>query len=280
MSHVHHHSDESDPNSPYVVQLLFATPPVIGHEVWKQYVARQLGEAQTAETLEEGDRFVASLPGLISHLPEGDVAAQITLAQGDIFEPELVGEALGQTWNWPDAQQQVAEATSAVVVSDFLAGGLARNDRFRLINAMVNAVMAQATPLAIHWMPSQRIIEPSFYHQSLVHGASLADAAVNVRLYRISDGVEGETVMDTLGLAPFGLPDLQIHFSGLDPGELAPLLLSYAGYLFEKGDVLSDDAMIRGIEEKHEWVLARERALAPPLRDVVNIHPDEYAVKH
>lgn len=280
MSHVHHHSDESDPNAPYVVQLLFATPPALDRDAWKKRVARQLGADQAAETIEDGERYVVSLPGLVSSLPEGDVAAQVTLSQGEIFEPELVGEALSQTWDWPEAQEQVAASTTAVVVSDLLAGGLDRNDRLRLIHAMVNAVMDQAMPLAIHWIPSQRIVEPAFYHQSLHHGGGVADAVANVRLYRISDGVEGETVMDTLGLAPFGLPDLQIHFTGLRPEELAPLLLSYAEYLFDKGDVLTEDAMIRGIDEKHEWVLMRERALAPPLRNVVNIHPDDHAVKH
>lgn len=280
MSHEHHHSDESDPNAPYVVQLLFATPPTIDREAWKQRVARQLGENQTAETLEDAELFVVSLPGLVSHLPDGDVAAQVTLSQGPTFQPELVGEAISQTWDWPEAQQQVAQTTAAVVVSDFLAGGLERNDRLRLIHAMVNAVMDQAMPLAIHWVPSSRIVEPSFYHQSLHHGGGVGDAVANVRLYRISDGVEGETVMDTLGLAPFGLPDLQIHFTGLDPSELAPLLLHYAEYLFEKGDVLDEDAMIRGVDEKDEWVVVRERALAPPLRHVINIHADEHAVKH
>lgn len=280
MSHVHHHSDEQDPGAPYLVQLLFAAPPALDREQWKEALGRRLGADQTVETVEEGERLVVSLPKLLSKLPDGEVPVQVTLSEGPVFQPQLVGEALQQTWDWPEARERVSESTCAVVVSDLLAGGLARQDRLRLIHAMVGAVIQQAMPVALHWVPSQRIVEPAFYHESLHHGGGLADAVTNVRLYRIGDGVEGETVMDTLGLAPFGLPDLQIHFTGLDPGALAPVLLSYTEYLFDKGDVLDEDALVRGIEESHEWGVRRQRALAPPARDVVDIRPDDHAVDH
>lgn len=278
MSAIHHHDDPSDPSAPYVIQLLFASPPSIDRAAWAEAVSRSL--EQPVEAKDEDGRFVLSLPGLISRLPEGDVPAQATLTTGAVFAPERVAEALSQTWDWPEAEECVAQATCGVVVGDWLAGGLERATRLRLVHAMVHAVIAQATPIAIHWVASQRIVEPAFYHDSLHHEGGVADAAVNVRLYRIADGVPGETVMDTLGLAPFGLPDLQIHFTGLDPSALAPLLLHYAEYLFENGDVLDDDAMIRGIEDSDEWLVERERALAPPLRDVIDIRADNHRVKH
>lgn len=280
MSNVHHHADEQDPSAPYVVQLLFAAPPAIDREQWKQVLLKRLGGDQTIETIEAGERLIVSLPKLVSKLPEGEVAAQVTLTEGPVFQPELVGEALQQTWDWPEAREHVAQSTCAVVVSDLLAGGLPRQDRLRLVHAMVGAVIQQAKPLALHWVPSQRIVEPDFYHGSLHHGGGLADAVTNVRLYRIGDGVEGETVMDTVGLAPFGLPDLQIHFAGLDPGALAPVLLSYTEYLFDKGDVLDDDSLVRGIEQNDEWGVRRQRALAPPVRSVIDIRPDDHAVDH
>ena len=52
--------------------------------------------------------------------------------------------------------------------------------------------------------------------------------------------------MDTRGLAPFGLPDLQVHFRDLEPARLAGLLYATAGYLLEEGDVIADGNTISG----------------------------------
>ena len=46
---------------------------------------------------------------------------------------------------------------------------------------------------------------------------------LNVRVFKVGDN-PGEMLMDTLGLAAIGLPDLQCHFRDLDLNEVADLL--------------------------------------------------------
>jgi hypothetical protein len=155
-----------------------------------------------------------------------------------------------------------------------------RANRLRLVHAVTYAVLDRFEASAIHWLPSQRLVEPASYLASVVHGAPLRDSAVNVRLFRIADGEPDECVMDTLGLAPLGLPDLQCHFAGLDPGAIADLLLAYAAYCFEKGPVLGDDSLVRGVTDGEEWDCKRAESLVMPQRDVVDIVAGEHAIRH
>jgi len=100
---------------------------------------------------------------------------------------------------------------------------------------------------------------------------------VNVRLFAVSDD-EDEMVMDTRGLAPFDLPDLQVHFRDLEPGRLAGLLYATASYLLEEGDVIADGNTISGLDGDEHWRCTHEDALVAPPRRVVDIDPgDPYA---
>jgi hypothetical protein len=56
---------------------------------------------------------------------------------------------------------------------------------------------------------------------------------------------------------------------------MGAVLASYAEYLFDRGDVLNDDSLVRGIESHQEWACKVEGALAPPDRSVVDIRPDD-----
>ena len=125
-----------------------------------------------------------------------------------------------------------------------------------------------------------RLVAPDEYVVSLEHGARLMDAAVNVRVFKVADGRPGEHVMDTRGLTAFGLPDLQIHFHTLAVPRVAELLFAYAEYTFDKGDVLTNDSVVRGVESTDEWECRRAKSLVAPHRDVIDILPGEWSVAH
>lgn len=194
--------------------------------------------------------------------------------------PGNVEGALSQTWDWPGAPDALGLARAAVAVHESGDAVADRYERLRRMSVVVRALIAHVPTVALHWIPSQRLIDPHAFVQSLAHGSSVTDYAVNVRLFRIPDGEPGETIMDTFGLTPFGLPDLQVHFAGLDPMAVAPVLLHYAEYVFDKGDVLDDEHLIRGVAAHEEWLCQRQESLAPPRRAVVDIHPAEHAVGH
>ena len=94
---------------------------------------------------------------------------------------------------------------------------------------------------------------------------------MNVRLHR----KDGWTLMDTFGLAPFGLPDLQCRFGGRDPGSVGSHLVAYARYLLSRGDVLADGDTVDAVRPGERWECHRTVALAGPDREVIDLTPSE-----
>lgn len=182
--------------------------------------------------------------------------------------------ALRQTWDWAEASAAVAAAEWILEVRLItLDRALDRKTKLRLAREATQAAVATSDVAAIHWVDSERLVSPEAWRQSLEHGGRPSDYAINVRLFRVADGRPGEGVMDTLGLGAFDLPDLECHFRDLDLGRLAQLLFAYAEYLFDKGDVLNDDSLVRGIESHEEWNCSRRSSSVGPPREVVEFLP-------
>jgi hypothetical protein len=180
--------------------------------------------------------------------------------------------ALQQTWDWPEAAASMAKVRDAVELS-LTSSGADRHQRLSRMQTVVEAALGLVETTAIHWVASERLVSVPAFRDAMTHGGAPTDAALNVRLFRVGDGRSGEGLMDTRGLAAFGLPDLECHFVGLDPGDVGRLLMAYADYVFDKGDVLHDDAMVRGVRSHEEWECRRSRAKALPDRDVVALVP-------
>ena len=96
--------------------------------------------------------------------------------------------------------------------------------------------------------------------------------SLNVRFYNISNS-PGDMMMDTFGLAALGLPDLQCHFRGLEPGQVAALLSNTGYYVFEQGDVIEDGHTVEGLEPGSRWRCQHEDSLLPPARVVLDLDP-------
>jgi hypothetical protein len=205
----------------------------------------------------------------------------IELPQAGALEPETVAEAASQTWDWPEVRHALGHVTGAAVVHEAASRPIAdRFERLRRVNIVLRALLEHLPVVALHWIPSQRLVDPRFLIDSLAHGGSVMDHAVNIRLFNVPDGRPGEKLMDTVGLNYFGIADLQCHFTGLEPSDIAPILAHYAEYVFDKGDVLQDDDLVRGVESYDEWACHRQASLAEPNRVVVDIRPDKYGVPH
>lgn len=188
-----------------------------------------------------------------------------------INQQELKG-AISQTWDWPAAESIVLDCSHAVLVSDMNGHMLKSKDRLENIQKVLAAVHMLYPAKAVHWPSSQRIVNPIVISEALQDGQfdSLDTGAVNVRLFNV-DNEPGEMVMDTLGLAFLNLPDLQCHFSKLEPAEVASCLYSWANYLFDKGAIIESGATIDGCDGK-PWQCNWEWSLAEPRRQVIDLH--------
>ena len=208
----------------------------------------------------------------LDHVDPRGAPAQFRVTPG-LPAPADLGDALAQAWDWQGAKEAVDASRACLSVADRFADGLSRAARLRLLHGVVAAVIEHAPVNAIHWLPSDRLVDPREYFRLESDLHRFVGASVNVRLFGVNDASSGECVMDTLGLAAFDLPDLQVHYRGLDAGRLAAWLYNLAAFVFEKGDMLASGNSVPGLESGSDWPCRREWSIVAPRREVVDVNP-------
>lgn len=174
-----------------------------------------------------------------------------------------------QTWDWAEAETVVDRGRQSIVVTELGATGLSPQTRVSALAEVVAELIRSTGPLAISWGHSQRVSDPATWV------AGDLDGVINVRMFSVGSG---DLLMDTLGLHVFDLPDLQCHFRGRTPGEIATLLFLTAVYVFDAGDVIGDGETIAGPDGSGPYVCRHEPALLEPRRTVLDIDlGDPYA---
>lgn len=213
-------------------------------------------------------------------LADAIIPAQTLVAAADKTPTQDVLEsALQQSWEFPEARSAVQRCSTSVLVADVMSATLEYRTRLMLFQDCLRGVLDAVACAAIHWRPSGRIVDPATWNKeydSKDPAQRFFAGAVNVRLFNIqsSSGTStGEIVMDTLGLAALGVVDLQCHFQGLDPSQVARLLYNTAWYLFCEGDVIADGHTVEGVRRGSKWRCQHERALIGPERVVLDLNP-------
>lgn len=232
------------------------------------------------------DRLIADKPSVVlfsfpdhtvEHADDEVVPTQLMLLPSeDPLPSDVLESSLEQTWDFPGARDAVNSHRATVYVTDFLANGLPYAERLELFHNALSAVLDELPQcLAIHWVQAQRVVDPQNYRQ--LRAERGADdpvyPAISVRIFG-GDSSSGEVVMDTVGLAALGVPDVQCHFVGLEVNAVANALYGAAYYLFERGDVIEDGETIQGVGEGVvRWRCQHEEALIPPARVVLDLDP-------
>ncbi|MGE0435028.1 MAG: DUF4261 domain-containing protein [Planctomycetota bacterium] len=216
------------------------------------------------------------LPNAPDHvLPPG----LLLLAHPHTDDFNSLRHAVSQTWDWPDAGAVVNRHTACVTLVVVAPPGLPRPALLEVAAGGVRALLDCLPVTAIHWLPAQRVIEPAPWRDAADNGAVLDAGAINVRLFHLEGGRPDETVMDTMGLAAFGLPDLQCHFVRLDPNAVGQLLYDYAAYVFHNGPVIGDGDSLQGVPARDgsatRWVCRHEPSLINPTRAVLDLIPGD-----
>jgi hypothetical protein len=274
---------EQEEAGPYFVELLYETAPDISRKRLLDVLQETCPGIAPLDRTPDSDLLAFVHTQNVVKYTDGELPAQCLVATADRPpDPTVLGEAVQQSWQFPDAAKAVAAAKVGVLVSDFMAAGLPPKDRLQLFHRVLAGVLRIAPCVAIYWHPTQQIVDPQAFLQSLqaenCH-AFTTPGALNVRFFRISsydDHPDEETedmLMDTLGLAALGLPDVQCHFRLLDPNDVAQVLYSTAVYLFENGAVIDDGHTVAGINDDEKWSCQYEESLWTPHREVVDLNP-------
>jgi hypothetical protein len=181
--------------------------------------------------------------------------------------------SLRQTWNWPAARATVARAKARLLVTDMMARWTPHAERLRIFQQTLLAVVRALRPIAIHWVPAAKLVDPAAFEAAMSGNDDERIAVgLNVRLFNIEGGGD-DMVMDSMGLAFLYLPDLQVHFQKLDPTAVAQHLYNVALYVFQKGDVVQDGHTIPGLSPDQKWKCQHEASLLDPKRVVLDLNP-------
>ncbi|MDB5297258.1 MAG: hypothetical protein JWO31_3241 [Phycisphaerales bacterium] len=201
-------------------------------------------------------------------------ARTVVLPADRVTDVAALHQSLSQTRDWDAAADALARSTARVVVTDLMARDLPPRERLALFESVLLGVIEAARPAAIHWRPAGKLVDPAAFLRA--SGSSeldaLPQAAINVRLFRVAR-TDRDLVMDTLGLAALGLPDLQVAFRGLDPARVAGHLYAIALYTLRHAGALAAGDVIEGPTEGSEWTAHDARAAVGPPRHVVGFDP-------
>lgn len=258
----------------YSVELFLARPVAIDKAALLEKLRIYCGNVESLGAIESDLLAFAHLDYRVRY-KDGEIPAQSLITEVE-HTPDLsrLSASIQQTWDWPDLKSLLSRAQCSILITDFMAAGLPYEERLDLFHGVVMAVLEIVPCLAIHWIPSQRFVNPNDYRKGrLAQEPDSLFPGINVRLFRISNGTDGEMVMDTVGLATLGLPDIQCHFVSLEPNEVARILYNTGYYLFAEGDVIEDGHTITGISPNQHWLCQHEMALVGPSRTVLDIDP-------
>ncbi len=266
-------TNEQQRSRTYSIELLYDEAPVLDEAALVAAVQARLPATRLLGRGARGFSFVHP------DLPVGAGAQAQTLV-GRVAPPpfERLAPALQQSWRVKRDVARLAACRGALVVSELRSHApLAPAARLGLVQSLAAAVAGVWPPAWLHWPPAQELTEGAAWCEGLGERPlpDLAKGGLNVRLFAVEDGRPGETLMDTMGLAPLGLPDLQCHFHGLPREQVAQVLFSAAAYLFQHGDVIADGHTLPSHDGRSRWTCRHETALAAPERGVLDLDPDE-----
>jgi hypothetical protein len=261
--------------TPYTVQLLSEKPLELGQDELLAELQRNCGDVEALQP--ESGLLIFAHNAHRSQFQEGMVPAQSLITTSEQIEnpSQSFVWSLNQTWDWPESTEAVSKCRAMISVTDLFADRLHRRVRLEIFHCALKSILKLTSALAIHWLPSQRIVNRDLYLKDLGEGGFLFSGAVNVRMFKVEDS--NERIMDTMGLRAFGLPDLQCHFQDLNPADVGSMLYNYADYIFQKGDVINDGDNIQSYDGSGNWRCQHEMAMIEPSRIVVDIHPGQHS---
>lgn len=266
----------------YFMHLLFAGEPQRPDlETIQKALKERFGEVDVVSPSPQLTSFaVKKYPVTYT---DGTVPAQVVMTEVREFEQDSIDSfARSQLWDVQDGSEFLKSCRYEVALFDMMAAGLDYKDRCELLmDWMETALNLFEDCTAVWFEPAGKLLTAE-----QVRGCSVAGEdrfvyfGVNARLFNIQ-GTD-EKIVDTLGLYAVGLPDVQYHFRGLEPGAVVNHAYNVASYLYSMNSPIRSGEAIDGIRDGRmsrdvQWTCRYEEALIQPVRQVMDICPGEYA---
>lgn len=256
-----------------IAKLLFIQKPILDPESILREAKGYFANIQNSS--KEGG-LIFAFPDFQFELLDAKGYAQCLVAMSDEkrSEIEIPDIAFQQNWHWLEANNTAKSCNYELIVTDLLTRTLEYKQRLNLFMDFLVAVTKATNPDVIYSVHGQKLIKPTDLinlwekpEKQILYGIC------NVRLYNITETVDKEILMDTVGLYSIGLPDFQIRFSGFQENEIASLLWNYAYYLFDYGDVIENGNTLEGLSSGSKWKCERQVSPLQPERIIINVLP-------
>ena len=192
---------------------------------------------------------------------------------------EPLGDAIARTqfWDCPNGVELLDSCSWQVMISDFMAAGLAVLERASILSDWLELALELFPDCAaVYFNPSGKLLAAADARKNPYSGPlRFIHGGVNARFFNIQDS--DDKVVDTLGLYALGLPDVQYHFHAMDPDAVVRHAYNTAVYQFEHDAPIQSGHTIEGIEQGSKWECRYERSLIQPVRDVLDVAANEFA---
>lgn len=271
-----------------MAQLLFhkQPKPAFAQEI-KAMLEKQLGSVEKVSDKEKENILMFSVKKYKTQFkdapsPISPVACFINPAPFDTQHiPEM---QRSQFWDVQDGETVIESCTWVVNVFSFLSVGLDYREQAQLFLAQVETALAQyPTCMAIYIPISGKLMLPEMFisDKKTNQATRFLKLFLNVRFFNVADSKA--QIIDSCGLHVFHMPDVQVHFTGLDPDDVVRYVYNLVSYQFENNFPIQNGDRVDGfgpdgkITTKVQWGAQYENALVEPDRIVLDVTCAEHA---
>ena len=278
-------SQKAEAPNLFMIELLFEEKPALVKAEDLEKAAREkFGDIDAVMT---GDEMISfAVKKYTAHFEEGDIPPMAVLGQGLEFDSSTVSEFdRYQLWDVEDGSELLDRCKYKCFLSEMMGAAMECRERCELMMDWLECVLPLFPECKAVWVPSSgKLLAPGkVMKNSSERELRFVRNCVNARFFNI-EGTEGDMIVDTLGNYAVGLPDVQVHFRGLDVDNVVYYAYNIANFLNLVGDTFHEGDTIDGLDEigdistEVQWDCRLEGSLIQPSRVVLDIAPGEYAV--
>ena len=277
-------SQEAEFSHMFMIELLFEErPALIDRDALEKAAREKFGEI---ETVMSGDEMISfAVKKYTAHFKEGDIPPMAVLAQGLEFDSSSVSEFdRYQLWDVRDGGELLDKCRFKCFVSEMMSAVMDYKDRCEMMMDWLECVLPLMPECTAVWVPSagKLMLPEAVLGNNIPREQRFVHRCVNARFFNI-DGTDGDMIVDTLGMYAVGLPDVQLHFNGLEPDAVVDYAYNICLYNYDENAPIESGETIDGIGEDGrismdvQWTCQYEDALIQPVRTVLDINPAEFA---
>lgn len=221
-----------------------------------------------------------------AHFKDADIPPQVVLAQGLEFDSGKIGVMeRSQLWDVQDGGELLDRCKYQCFISDMMGGAaLDYKDRCEMLMDWLECVLPMFPTCKAVWVPTAgKLTSPeSALNGNIPKNQRFIHTCVNARFFNI-EGTNGDMIVDTLGMYAVDLPDVQLHFNGLEPDDVVNYVYNICIYNYDANAPIKSGETIDGlggdgnISREVQWRCQYEDALIQPVRVVLDIEAGRFA---